>query len=103
VQSERASTPVCQPGGLMNIDCNTCTCTSDGQWSCTKLTCPPVSYTCKKQADQTCEKSPTYSLDPATGTCCYWDFSCEVPADQKIFSTLFDCAKVTQGVPAPSK
>lgn len=29
----------CEPGDVMMMDCNTCSCTEDGQWACTEIGC----------------------------------------------------------------
>jgi Pacifastin inhibitor (LCMII) len=34
---------MCEPGDTMMQDCNTCSCTEDGQWACTEIGCDPTS------------------------------------------------------------
>jgi hypothetical protein len=90
--------PVCKPGEKFPIDCNTCSCDALGQWSCTKEICPPapepLHYDCaRNKAD--CDKSPTIAVDPASGLCCYYDFSCEVPAGFKVVPSADVCPIVT--------
>ena len=87
---------MCKPGEIKGADCNTCTCNGAGQWECTKLNCPPVSYKCEMQPEVSCEKGFVYGLDPATGTCCYYDFACQVPVKWQSFSSLTECAKAVQ-------
>lgn len=85
-------TPVCHPTERRYEDCNICTCTDEGQWACTKMSCPPVSFVCKTDTAASCDKSPVFALEPSTGTCCYYDFACQVPGKWDTFPTLSDCA-----------
>jgi hypothetical protein len=56
----------CTPGDTKQVECNTCTCTQQRVWSCTKMACPGGPYEpCKnKSCGETCTL-----CDPADPNC----------------------------------
>ncbi len=45
----------CTPGETKQVDCNTCTCTQQGDWACTKMACDDVYNPCEnKTCGDTC-------------------------------------------------
>ena len=59
---------VCKPGDTKMLDCNTCTCSSRGDWVCTKKGCPdtgPPPSTCPK------DRPPKDSACTGTTHCIY--------------------------------
>lgn len=46
-----------------------------------------------------CGYGPVWSRDPITGTCCYYEDSCEAPPGWEIFMTQEDCQNLNPPLP----
>jgi hypothetical protein len=56
---------VCKPGETKKVDCNTCSCSDDGQWRCTLIACPPPSGTaCGGWLGNTCKDNEYCAYEP---------------------------------------
>lgn len=59
----------CSPGDAKQVDCNTCTCSVDGAWVCTKIECPDTGPDASP-----CPAQPTPGGDcVGDGHCIYTD------------------------------
>lgn len=57
---------MCEPGDTMMQDCNTCSCTEDGQWACTDIGCDPTAGT---SADSGADCDPATEPQDECNTC----------------------------------
>ena len=85
----------CSPGDVKPAGdgCNTCSCSPNGVWNCTKMACSM----CPAPLPSTtgCPDVLVFARDPQTQLCCEYPDPCSPPIGWDVFYTLDECAGVT--------